>query len=942
MSWDNSGTFVEVRFGPFRLHPIEGLSRGARELHVTPKSLSVLHVLASHPGHVVAKDDLVRAVWRDVAVSDSALTSCIKELRRALKDDAKHPRFIETLNRRGYRFIAEIAPPAALTSEPAPRTERRSGGSLIGREDVLAALSAALDRAANGERQIVFVAGEPGIGKTAVVDAFMREVEQAGRWRVTHGQCVEHYGEAEPYQPLLDALSRLCRRTGADSFVAILRQDAPSWLAQLPALQTPSEFRLLTRRASGVTAERMQRELMDALERMAADTPIVLWLEDVHWSDLATLDWLAASAARTEGARLLLIASYRTADVRAGRHPLPAIVDDLRVKARCEAIALAGLTQADVCAYLAARFPADAGALDSIGVRVHRHTEGNPLFVVNVLRDLVVRGVLKEADGRWTADAVMDAASFGVPEDVRRTITRQVERLTPTERAMLETMSVLGRTGASAAIAAGADVATTEVEATLGELARERWFVRERPPTEWPDGTISASFEFLHSLYGEVLESRVHPARRVELHRRIGERLESGYGYRAGEIAAELAVHFEQARDTSRAVTHLQRAADTSRRRNAYLIAEQQLRRALALLAELPASDGRAAREIELRMALGSLLMAVRGWGSDEVEIHYARALELCRELSSPRLFPSLWGLWLFRWGKGDAAATRDLAATLREHATQSRDPVHVLQAHHASWPTAFSFGQLDEALRHATAGCALYSIEPHAALASAYGNHDPGACAMNFRARALVLLGAADEAVRVGEEAIALARELAHPFSLAQTLFFVSTVHHARCDAEATRAGAATSVSMAREHGFGLLLAWSSILEGWSLVHVGRRDEGLAVVRDALRTADAGSHQFMTHFHGVFAEACLFCGRHEEGLHSAEEGLRLAARYQERFYESELYRLRGELRLAAGGSRAAREAEADFRRAIAIAASQGAQLLGLRAIASLGRLTAH
>jgi hypothetical protein len=803
-------------------------------------------------------------------------------------------------------------------------------------------MSAALERASNGERQILFVAGESGIGKTAVVDAFMREIEQMGSWRLTHGQCVEHYGESEPYQPLLDALTRLCRQTASDSFVPILRRHAPSWLAQVPALQTPSEIRLLTRQTSGVTSERMQRELMNALERMASDTPIVLWLEDVHWSDLATLDWLAAFAARTDGARLLVIATYRTADVRAGRHPLPAIVDDLRVKGRCEEIALTGLTPADVCAYLTARFSADAGALDHVGVLVHQHTEGNPLFVVNVLRDLVVRGVLREADGRWIADPDVDAASFGVPEDVRRAITRQVERLNPAERSMLETMSVLGRTSAAAAIAAGGGVATTEVEATLGGLARERWFVRERPPIEWPDGTISASFEFLHPLYGEVLESRVHPARRVELHRRIGERLENGYGGRAAEIAAELAVHFQQARDTSRAVTYLQRAAETSRRRSAYLIAEQQLRRAVTLLTELPVSDERSAREIELRMALGSLLMAVRGWGFDEVEIHYSRALDLCRELSSPRLFPSLWGLWLFRWGQGNAEGTRDLAATLREHAARSLDPVHVLQAHHASWPTAFSFGQLADALRHSTDGGALYSIDAHAALAAAYGNHDPGVCAMNFRARALVLLGAVDEAVRVSEEAATLARELAHPFSLAQALFFGSTVHHARGDPEATLAGASTAVSMAREHAFGLLLAWSSILEGWSLVHVGRRDEGLALVRDALGTADAGSHQFMTHFHGVFAEACLFSGHHEEGLHSAEEGLRLAARYQERFYESELYRLRGELRLAAAGTQAAPAAETDFRRAIAVAASQGAQLLGLRAIASLDRLEAQ
>jgi hypothetical protein len=561
---------------------------------------------------------------------------------------------------------------------------------------------------------------------------------------------------------------------------------------------------------------------------------------------------------------------------------------------------------------------------------------------VNVLRDLVVRGVLREADGRWIADPDVDAASFGVPEDVRRAITRQVERLNPAERALLETMSVLGRTGAAAAIAAGGDVATTEVEATLGELARERWFLRERPATEWPDGTVSASFEFLHALYREVLESRVRPARRVELHRRIGERLENGYGCRSGEIAAELAVHFEQARDMSRAVTHLQRAAETSRRRSAYLIAEQQLRRALTLLTELPASAERAAREIELRIALGSLLMAVRGWGFDEIETHYSRALDLCRELDSPRLFPSLWGLWLFRWGRGDGSAARDLAATLRGHATRSLDSGHALQASHASWATSFSLGHLDEALRHATEGCALYSIEPHAALASAYGNHDAGVCAMNFRARTLVLLGAVDEAVTVSDAAVALARELEHPFTLAQTLFFASTVHHERRDPDATLARASTSAAMAREHGFRLILACSTILEGWSLVQIGRGDEGLTFLRDALQAADAGSRQFMTHFHGVFAEACLSWGRHEEGRRSADKGLQLAAVGDERFYESELYRLRGACRLAAGGTHAARAADADFRRAIAVAASQGAELLELRAFASLGRLKAQ
>jgi len=544
MSWDNSGSSVEVRFGPFCLHPIEGLRRGSRELHVTPKSLAVLHFLASHPGRVISKDDLVRAVWQDVAVSDSALTSCVKELRRTLKDDAKRPRFIETLNRRGYRFVADVSPSPAR--QPALPSVGSSGGFLVGREETLARLSTALAGAADGKRQILFLAGEPGIGKTAVVEAFARGLEQDTRWRVTRGVCVEHYGAAEPYQPLLDAIARLCRGADADRFLPILRRCAPSWLAQLPTLQTPAEHRLLSRRAAGVTPERMQRELVDALESMASETPILLWLEDVHWSDIATVDWLTALAVRTDHARLLLIATCRTGDGRSGRHPLPAIIDTLRGKALCEEIVLTRLLGEDVRAYIAARFSTARETLDRLAALVHRHTEGNPLFVVNLLDDLVARGVLaRDANLEWSLAANVEEAALGVPEDVRRAIARQLERLNPADRALLEIMSIVGERGAAAAVAAGADAATVDTEATLGALARDRCFVRECPRIEWPDGTVSAAFEFLHALYREVLDARVHAARRVELHRRIGERLEKGYGERAGRSR-------RSSRDTSR------------------------------------------------------------------------------------------------------------------------------------------------------------------------------------------------------------------------------------------------------------------------------------------------------------------------------------------------------------------------------------------------------
>src|SRR3954453_13341742 len=307
---------MELSFGDFRLNPVDGLRRGARDLHVTPKSLSVLYILANRGGAVVSKDELIRTVWRDVAISDSALTSCIKELRRALGDDARQPRFIETLNRRGFRFLAPVSPAAARQAPVSVAS------TLVGRGQPFARIAAALERAIDGERQVVLVGGEPGIGKTALVDAVLQRLQPDAGWRVTHGQCVEHYGESEPFQPLLDAVARLCRDPGDEDSLATLRRCAPSWLAQLPSLQSPDEHRTLEHRTAGTTSQRMRRELVDALEAMAEAAPIVLWLEDLHWSDVATIDWIADFAARRDRARLGVVAACRTAEVRAGDHPL--------------------------------------------------------------------------------------------------------------------------------------------------------------------------------------------------------------------------------------------------------------------------------------------------------------------------------------------------------------------------------------------------------------------------------------------------------------------------------------------------------------------------------------------------------------------------------------------------------------------------------------------
>lgn len=311
-----------LRFGRYRLDPTQGLTRGKEQVRLTRKSLAVLCTLAARPGQIVTKEELFRAVWPDTAVSDAALSSCIQELRQALRDDARHPRYIETLHRRGFRFLARPATDPSdpfqhgLQHWPAP-----SSDPFVGRDSALQQLSEALARAGQGARQVVFVTGEAGIGKTSLVETFLAGFPDRESWHFCRADCVEHYGAGEAYQPLFDALTRLCRRPGGEDFVAMLRRYAPTWLAQLPGLQTPTELRALQRRTAGATQQRMLRELSEALEAMTAQARICLCLEDLHWSDVSTLDWIASFARRPERAGVLLVATYRLANTPAVTSP---------------------------------------------------------------------------------------------------------------------------------------------------------------------------------------------------------------------------------------------------------------------------------------------------------------------------------------------------------------------------------------------------------------------------------------------------------------------------------------------------------------------------------------------------------------------------------------------------------------------------------------------
>lgn len=641
-----------VRFGPFQLNQRdERLWRGEEAIVLRPKSFAVLRCLLERPGRAVDKEDLLQAVWPETAVSEAVLTVCVSELRRALGDEAQAPQYIETVHRRGYRFIG---PTRGLESQrPAERPpEALSPSPVVGREAELRQLQDWFAQAQRAHRRVVFVSGEAGIGKTTLVDTFLAQIAATeGLW-LARGECVEHYGAGEAYLPVLAALGRLCRAPGGARLVELLSQQAPTWLVQMPALLSGAELTAVQGRVVAATQERMLRELAEALEAITAEQPLVLVLEDLHWSDTATLSLMAYLARRREPARLLLIGTYRPVHVIVRGHPLQAVKQELALHAQCEELPLELLTEAAVAQYLAERFGAWQ-VPQGLARALHRRTDGQPLFMVNVVDGFVQQGLVEEVQGRWEVRAAAADVDVGMPESLRQLIEAQLDGLSAEDQRLAEAASVAGASFSAAAVAAALGEEVDTVEERCGGLARRGQFLQANGVEEWPDGTVAGRYRFLHVLYQEVLYDCMSTRRRIQLHHCIGERAETGYGEQAWEHAAALAVHFERGRDYARALQYLQRAAQNALRRVASQEAIGHLTTALALLKTLPDTGEKAQQELALQTALAPVLVATKGYAASEVQHVYNRARELCQQVEdTPLLFPVLWGLFSLYFGR--------------------------------------------------------------------------------------------------------------------------------------------------------------------------------------------------------------------------------------------------------------------------------------------------
>jgi len=540
---------LQARFGAFELDEANArLLRDGKALAVAPTPFAVLCALARRPGSLLSKHELLDAVWGHQFVSESVLKTVISELRTVLDDDARQPRFIETVSRRGYRFIAEaqsVAQASVSAVRPAPAP------SFIGRAEALARLHHAWDMACSGKRALVWVGGEPGIGKTTLIEHFVAGLGEAVCAR---GQCVEHYGSGEPYLPVLEALRELCR--GDSAVVGLLRAVAPTWLLQLPWLSSAQEREALRLELAGVSPQRMLREMGELLDRYSERRPLLLVTEDLHWSDRATLQLMDYIARRRGSARLMWLASFRPAEAIALDHPLNPVRHELRLHGLCEEIALDPFSETEVAHYVAQRSPALAGN-EAFVRALHERTDGVPLFLASVMSEVTAHEAGDTA-------AAARLANVAVPQNLSAIIDHYIARLGNEQRTVLCAAAVCGVEFRVDTVSHALERDPAWVGETCEGLAREQLWLTAPAAAEDSDA-CEQPYAFRHALFRQVLYERTAPATRAQLHRRVGAALEREHA--AGVRVASMDFSMRRLEPSQGVCIELARSSGASDRR---------------------------------------------------------------------------------------------------------------------------------------------------------------------------------------------------------------------------------------------------------------------------------------------------------------------------------------------------------------------------------------
>lgn len=506
--------------------------------------------------------------------------------------------------------------------------------AFVGREREMLHLEALLGKARGGVGRIAFVTGEPGLGKTSLVNEFLkRTTRQNPAMLCLTGHCVEQYGASEAYLPFFNAVSSSLNGPAKKFVAATLLSHAPAWSMQF----TSSAFSAIDVRAQlqretiGATGERMLREMGDCLNALTLKGPVVLLLEDLHWADPPSVNLIRYLGQIVGGMRLLLIGTYRPEELEYINRPLKDCTGELKAHDQCEEIVLGMLGREEIANHLDGRFsPNDFS--QELSILIEEKTGGHPLFTTRLARHLAERGGIIKRNSNWSLAQDISQISLEMPESVLALIRRRIELLNETDRRLLQYASPQGEEFLSRVLAELVAIDQLEVEERLDRLARSSHLLRHFGEEELPDGSMATRYRFVHALYQNVLYEDLVAERRRQLHRQIGDLLERFYADKSAQIAAQLAMHFERAREFNRAIKYLVQVGDNSARVHATVEAIEHYSRALELVAKLSAADS---------VAVSASLLIKRGTMNlncsrfDEAIADFERAIELARTIAA-------------------------------------------------------------------------------------------------------------------------------------------------------------------------------------------------------------------------------------------------------------------------------------------------------------------
>ncbi len=853
-------------------------------------------------------------------------------------------------------------------------------GPFVARERELGRLNGLLERALAGQGGVVFVTGEAGSGKTALLQGFARQAQEAhGNLVVASGNCNAYSGIGDPYLPFREILHLLTGdieapwRAGAmsrerarrlwrvspvalqalveagpdllDTFVSrsALRERA---LAQCGAGWRRSLEELLERKPAAAPGalSLQQSDLFEqytrVLKAVAKQAPLLLVLDDLQWADLGSIGLLFHLGRRLAGSRLFVLGAYRPEELAQGRdgarHPLEPVVNELQ---RDYGPIAVSLDEAESRAFVEAILDSEPNRLGA-GFRemLYRQTGGNPLFTIELLRGLQARGdLLRDAEGCWIEGETLDWESL--PARVEAVVAERIGRLPRPLQAALRAASVEGEIFTAEVVARLRGTDEREMlERLSDDLDREHRLVRAQSLQRVAGQSLSC-YRFRHILFQRYLYGSLDHVERAHLHEQVATTLEGLYGgeAHADPIAVQLALHYQRARVTEKAVRYLLRAGERAVQMSAYQEAIAHATRGLALLETLPDSPERAELELGLQVALGEASLGPVGYRSPETKAVFARAADLSRELGKTAQWSQVAGhLATWYYVAAEYRRAREFAEEALGAGERLQDPLLVMAGHWRLGFVLFGLGEYAQARAHLGQVIAAHDLQRDHRLRAGLHGADPGASVLAYDACCLWCLGYPEQALRRGQEALALARALGHPFTLADVLSFAGCHLHSMCrDAPALRDYVEQLAQLATREG---LAGWkTTTLHGEALAMMGQLQEGIALMREGVADdMDRGIRLYVCGRLCHLAEALGRAGAAAEGLAEVTHALAVVEETGEHHWEAELHRVKGRLLLLQGS---AEEAEAAFAEAITVARRQQAKSWELRATMDLCRL---